>query len=153
MGNELLKKIILTLTLSLILSSALIAAKNDRFTENFKSKLMEYDKFFTQISEKRIGVPNSKIDKVKTPFIMTNKKVIIKDGNKTVKVKKPMYILNATFNNKAKINGHWHKKNSEIGDFKLTNIRSNSVIIKNEHSKKELFIRNSDVSKIKFSSK
>ena len=153
MGDEVLKKIIFTLTLSLILSSALIAAKNDRFTNNFKSKLMEYDKFFTQIGEKRIGVSNSKINTVKTPFIITNSNVIIKDGNKTVKVKKPMYILNATFNNKAKVNGQWHKINSEIGDFKLTNIRSNSVIMRNEHSKKELFIRNSNVSKIKFSSK
>ncbi len=153
MGDEVLKKIILTLMLSLILSSALVAAKNDRFTKNFKSKLIKYDKFFTQIGKKRIGVPDSKIDKVKTPFILTDKRLVIKDGNKTVKVKKPMYILNATFNNKAKVNGQWHKINSEIGDFKLTNIRSNSVIIKNEHSKKELFIRNSDVSKIKFSSK
>ena len=68
-------------------------------------------------------------------------------------MKKPTYILTATLNKKAKINGQWYKLYGEIGDFKLTNIRSNSVIIKNEHSKKELFIRKNDVSKIKFSSK
>ena len=152
MGDEVLKKI-LALTLSLTLSSALFAVDHDKFTGEFKSKLMEYDKFFAQISEKRIGVSNTKIDKVKNPFIMSYSKVVVQDGNKTIEVKKRTYILNATFNNKAKINGQWYKLNSEIGDFKLANVRSNSVIIKNEHSKKELFIRKNDVSKIKFSSK
>ena len=152
MGDEILKKIILILTLSLIFSSALIAAKNDGFTENFKKRLMKYDNLFAQISKKRIGVSNSKINTIKTPFIRNNK-VKIKDSNETEKVKKPIYILNATFNNKAKVNGKWHNINSEIGKFKLTNIKSNSVTIKNGHSKKELFIRNSNASKIKFSSK
>ncbi len=141
---------IIILTLSLIISS--VIAK-DKLTENFKDKLSEYDKFFSQISEKRVGVENKKIDEVKNPFIMTYNKIKVKDGNSTVAVKKSTYVLNAIFSNKAKINGIWYKQNSTIGDFKLTSIRSNSVIMKNEHSKKELFIRKSNVSKIKFSSK
>ncbi len=151
MGDEILKTVV-ALILSLILSSTLVAAKNDKFTENFKEKIAEYEKFFTQISEKRIGVSNSKIDTIKNPFIMAYNKVV-KDGNSTVIIKKPTYTLTAIFNKKAKLNGQWYKLHSEIGDFKVTSIRSNSVIIKNEHSKKELFIRKSNVRQIKFSSK
>jgi len=146
MGDEILKTVIM-LFLLLIMSSSLVTA-ND-----FKDNISEYDKLFTQISEKRIGVSNSKIDTIKNPFIMTYNKVIVKDGNSTVTIKKPTYILTGIFNKKAKINKQWHKLHSEIGDFKLTSIGTKSVIIKNGHSKKELFIRKSNVSKIKFSSK
>ena len=152
MGDEILKTLVI-LILSLVLSSSLVAAKNNKFTENFKEKMAQYDKFFAQISEKRIGVSNSKIDTVKNPFIMTYKNVVVKDGNNTITVKKPTYLLTGILNKKAKLNGQWYRLNSQIGDFKLTNIGTKSVIIKNEHSKKEIFIRKSDVSKIKFSSK
>ena len=151
MGDEILKTVV-ALILSLILSSTLVAAKNDKIAENFKEKIAEYDKFFSQISEKRIGVSNSKIDTIKNPFIMTYNKVV-KDGNSTVIINKPAYTLTAILNKKAKLNGQWYKLHSEIGDFKLTSISSNSVIMRNEHSKKELFIRNSNVRQIKFSSK
>ncbi len=92
MGDEVLKTIkVIILTLSLIISS--VIAK-DKLTENFKDKLSEYDKFFSQISEKRVGVENKKIDEVKNPFIMTYNKIKVKDGNSTVAVKKSTYILN-----------------------------------------------------------
>ena len=147
MGDEILKNhIILVLFLSLITN--LNAITND----NFKNKIKEFDKFFQQIGEKRVGASNNKIDTIKNPFVMIYKKNIAVDGNTTT-VHKINYILNATFDKKAKINGKWYKQNSNIGDFKLIQVNRKSVIIKNEHSKKELFIRNSNVDKIKFSSK
>lgn len=149
MGDEVLKTTTIALILSLVLSSAIA----NESSKNINSKIAEYDKFFTQISEKRVGVSNSKIDNTKNPFIMTYKKVMVKDGNSTIEVKKPTYVLNTIFNDKAKINGKWYKIGNDIDDFKLASIRDKSVIIKNEHSKKELFIRKSNVSKIKFSSK
>ena len=79
MGDEILKTAI-ALILSLILSSTLEAANNDKF----KDKIAQYDKLFSQISEKRIGVSNSKINTVKNPFIMTYSKVVVEDGNGTV---------------------------------------------------------------------
>jgi len=142
MGDEVLKKTVLLL-LPILFCSILLADKNNEFTA-------EYDKIFTQISEKRIGISNSKINVVKNPFLMTNV-VIAKENNTTApKIK---YNLNAIFGNKAKINGKWYKLNSEIGSFKLSHVKSNSVIMQNGHSKKELFIRKSDVSKIQFNSK
>ena len=153
MGDEILKTVT-TLILSLILSSTLVVAKNDKFTENSRKKIAEYDKFFSQISEKRLGVSNSKINTVKNPFMMTYSKVVVKDSNSTVTIEKPTYTLTATFDKKAKLNGQWYKLYSKIGDFKLVSIRSNSVILEDKHSKKKFFIiRKNNVSKIKFSSK
>ena len=140
----------LVLTLSLLLSVSL--AKDD-FTQEFKNHIAEYDKFFADIGKKRIGVSEDRINSTKNPFVMTYSEIVVKDGNSTTAIKKPIYVLTITLDNKAKINGQWYKLNSEIGEFKLVNIGTKSVIIKNEHSKKELFIRKSDVSKIKFSSK
>jgi len=147
MGDEILKNKIL-LILSLFLLTNLSAIANG----DIKNKTKEYDKLFQQIGEKRIGVSNKKINEIQNPFIMANKKNIVVDGNITT-THKIVYDLNAIFNDKAKINGEWYKLNNQIGDFKLVKIGSKSVIIKGEHSKKELFIRKSDVSKIKFSSK
>ena len=141
MGDEILKTIII-LIISLILSSTLVSAKDN--------VVAEYDKLFTQISKKRIGVSNSKIDRIKNPFIS---RAVVKDDNSTASVEKPTHILTAIFNKRAKLNGRWYKLHSKIGDFKLISIGTKSVIMKNGHSKKELFIRNSDVNKIKFSSK
>ena len=140
----------LVLTLSLLLS---VSMAKDEFTQEFRNHIAEYDKFFAAIGKKRVGVSENKINSVKNPFIMSYPKIVVKDGNGTVLIKKPTYVLTVIFDNKAKINGQWYKLNSELGEFKLASISSKSVIIKNEHSKKELFIRKSNVSKIKFSSK
>jgi len=147
MGDEILKNKTL-LILFLFLLTNLGAIAND----DIKNKTKEYDKLFQQIGEKRIGVSNKKINEIQNPFIMADKKNILVDGNVTT-ANKIIYSLNAIFNDKAKINGEWYKLNNQIGDFKLVKIGSKSVIIRSEHSKKELFIRKSDVNKIKFSSK
>lgn len=148
MGDEVLKIVIATLALPLILSCGIA---NDNLSDNLKNKMVKYDKLFAQIGEKRIGVLNSKIEAIKNPFIVT--KTPIEDNNKTVQIIRPTYILNAIFDTRAKINAQWYRLNSEIDDFRLVSIRARSVVIKNEHSKKELFIRKSDDNKIKFSSK
>jgi len=145
MGDEVLKTLIL-LTLSLIISSAFLFAKDE-----ITSKTDEYDKLFTQISQKRTGVSNQYINKVENPFIMEQN--IVLDLNNTTTKAQTIYKLNAIFDRKAKINGKWYKLNSEIDNFTLAAIGRNSVIMKNEHSKKELFIRKSNDNKFKFSSK
>ncbi|WP_024954630.1 hypothetical protein [Sulfurospirillum arcachonense] len=135
----------LTLILLLSFSANLFAVQND--------KIKEYDKLFTQISQKRVGVSSEKINMLSSPFIMEKKNdIILTDANITNTQKHTLF-LNAILGNKVKINNKWYQLDSEIGDFKLVKIKNNSVIIKNEHSQKELFIRKSDVSKIKFSSK
>lgn len=130
-----------------LLTSIDVSASN-----NSKNKIKEYDRLFNQIGKKRVGVSKNKIDTIKNPFIMINNNKVVADGNNTI-THTISYVLNATFDKKAKINGKWYKLNSDVDNFKLVKIGSKSVIIKNEHSKKELFIRKNDVNKIKFSSK
>jgi len=146
MGDEILKNIILML---LLLFSSGVAKEN--LSKNLKNKIASYDKLFTQISKKRTGIPNAKIEAVKNPFVMIDNKIIVNDSNVTIK--EITYTLSAIINNRAKINGEWYELNNEIDNFYLVSIKRNSVVIKNEHSKKELFIRENDASKIKFSSK
>ncbi len=148
MGDEILRYIILILPI--IFASSLIQASEEIKPNSSNEKITEYDNLFSQISQKRVGVSNDEISMVKNPFIMTNK-IILKDTNTTVaKIK---YILEGTLNKKAKINGKWYTINDKIDGYKLVVVKRNSVIIKNEHLKKELFIRKNNVSKIKFSSK
>lgn len=138
------------LILPIIFASSLIQASEEIKPNSSNEKITEYDNLFSQISQKRVGVSNDEISMVKNPFIMTNK-IILKDTNTTVaKIK---YILEGTLNKKAKINGKWYTINDKIDGYKLVVVKRNSVIIKNEHLKKELFIRKNNVSKIKFSSK
>lgn len=121
-------------------------------SESLDARMKYYNKLFNQIGEKRVGIPNNKIGRLKNPFVIQKKEINIL--NEDIKViSKPKYILNGTFNNRAKINNIWYIKNSQIGEFRLVSIKTNSVIIQNEHSKKELFIRKNNVNKIKFSSK
>ena len=148
MGDEILKHIV-KISLFILLFCSLAMAN-----EAYKNSIKEYDKFFQEIGEKRVGVDEKIIDSVKNPFIIKKIEVVVKDSNGTRKiVKKDIYKLSAIFNNKAKINGKWYNIGDEIGNFKLKTIKTKSVVIADEHYKKELFIRKSNVSKIKFSSK
>ncbi len=122
-------------------------------SDDFKDKMLEYDKLFLQISQKRTGIANEEIDRVQNPFIMSYTKEVIKGESKTVPIKKVNYSLSVILNKKAKINGKWYKLDSVIGDFKLSKIKSSSVVLKNKNFKKEILIKGSNIGKINFSSK
>lgn len=109
----------------------------------------EYDKIFEKIGEIRVGVDSKVINKIKNPFIVVKKNV---DKNATKKHRK-IYRLNAIFNQKAMINGKWYKKYSKIGVYKLIKIKTNSVLLRSEDKSKKLFIRKTNGSRFKFSSK
>jgi len=147
MGDEVLKKQIF-FTIFFILISNTFLMSSERGIEKTK----EFNKFFQDISKKRVGASEQDVNKVKNPFIMISNKGISIDGNVTV-TQEIVYTLSGIFDKKAKINGKWYRLSSKIGDFKLIKIKNKSVIIKNEHSKQELFIRKNNVDKITFSSK
>ncbi len=115
------------------------------------SEVKEYDKIFERIAERRSGADMIMIDKLVNPFISINTELNTTDGNETAQ---PLvYILEATFDQKAKINGYWYKKNETVGSFKLVKITRDSVILQNEIEKKELVIRTKDDSNVKIFSK
>jgi len=115
------------------------------------SEVKEYDKIFERIAERRVGADVIMIDKLENPFISVNTDQNSSDGNETVQT--TVFILEATFDQKAKINGNWYKKNDLVGSFKLIRITYNSVILQNEIEKKELEIRTKDESNVKILSK
>lgn len=114
------------------------------------NEVKAYDKIFEKIAEKRVGADIVMIDKLGNPFVQ-NSNTEGTDVNGTVQT--PTYTLDATFDNKAKINGQWFSKNDAIGPYKLTKITHNSAILQNESEKKELLIRTKDESNIKIFAK
>ena len=115
------------------------------------NEVKEYDKIFERIAEKRSGADMIMIDKLENPFVIHNIDQNKADNNETTE--SSVYILEATFDQKAKINGIWYKKNEMVGSFKLVKITRNSVILQNEIEKKELEIRTKDESNVKIFSK
>ena len=115
------------------------------------NEVKEYDKIFEKIAERRSGADTIMINKLENPFIILTSEQNESDSNVTVQA--PTYVLEATFDQKAKINGNWYKKNDFVGSYMLIKITRNSVILQNDIEKKELVIRTKDDSNIKIFSK
>lgn len=115
------------------------------------NEVKEYDRIFEKIAEKRVGVDGLTIDKLSNPFIVSTNELDISDANTSTG--ESAYLLEATINQKAKINGTWYNIQDTINTWKLTKISHNSVILQNETEKKEIFIRTKDESNIKIFSK
>ncbi len=115
------------------------------------NEVKEYDRIFEKIAEKRVGVDGLTIDKLSNPFIVSTNELDISDANTSTG--ESAYLLEATINQKAKINGTWYNIQDTINTWKITKISRNSVILQNETEKKEIFIRTKDESNIKIFSK
>jgi hypothetical protein len=147
MGDEILR----TLCQLLLVSSLFISIAHAKENLSLGSEVKEYDKIFERIAERRSGADMIMIDKLENPFISINTEINATDGNESVQPS--VYILEATFDQKAKINGHWYKKNETVGSFKLIKVTRDSVMLQNEIEKKELVIRTKDESNVKILSK
>lgn len=115
------------------------------------NEVKEYDKIFEKIAERRSGADTIMIDKLENPFIILTSEQNESESNATVQT--PTYVLEATFDQKAKINGNWYKKNDLVESYMLIKITRNSVTLQNDIEKKELVIRTKDDSNIKIFSK
>lgn len=146
MGDEILKTILKTF-LFVLISTSFIDAKDNLSLGN---EVKEYDRIFEKIAEKRVGIEVEKIDKIDNPFIVTGSG---NDSDSNDSNTQPIYFLEATFDQKAKINGLWYTIKDQINTLKLVKINRNSVILQNETEKKEIFIRTKDESNIKIFSK
>jgi len=147
LGDEILKILLKTVLWSCLCFTLL----NAKESLSLGSEVKEYDKIFERIAERRVGADVIMIDKLENPFISVNTDQNSSDGNETVQT--TVFILEATFDQKAKINGNWYKKNDLVGSFKLIRITYNSVTLQNEIEKKELEIRTKDESNVKILSK
>ncbi len=106
------------------------------FADN-KELVKEYEEMFKKISEKRIGLDEKEIERVKSPFVL-----VAKNTNElNISKKINNYILEAILNNKVLINGKWYKLYSKIGDAKIISIKHDSVLIKGDNYTQKLMIR------------
>lgn len=148
MGDKVLKSHHFLLTI-LFYTNILWSAQA---TLSLGNEVKVYDQIFEKISEKRIGADISRIDRTENPFIMlrSDDENTNTDGNVTTENQSAL-ILEATLEQKAKINGIWYKKNNTIGRFKLIKIEHNRVVLSNEIETKELYIKVKDDSNFKLS--
>lgn len=127
--------------------SLLLEAKENLSLGN---EVKAYDQIFEKIAERRVGVSSSSIEKTSNPFITLQGESA---SDSSAAPNQPVYILEATFDEKAKINGKWYKKREVVDAYRLISIKHNSVILENEIEKKELYIRTKDDSNFKISYK
>jgi hypothetical protein len=131
-----MKKIVL----SLFLATYMLAnVDTDKSMEDKTYLIKEYQEMFMKISQKRVGLDESEIVKVKPPFI----KIVKKNGTKSaVKNKKEqVLVLEAILGNRVMINGTWYKLYQNIGDYKIVSIIGDSVYLKGNGTKQKLTIR------------
>ena len=135
MGDEVLMKklmIIPALVINIFASTGEI--KNEK-----EALILEYRDMFKRISQKRIGVEESKIDDLSAPFLKVEKKVEAPqvDVNETFVAP---FELQATFGQKAKISGKWYKLNDSVDGMKLISIKQAYVWLKSDESRKKLIM-------------
>lgn len=147
MGDEILKKILFSILILLNVCFSNLLAKDSETQE-----INEYNRLFSEISDRRVGLEQKNIIKVKNPFLITHS-LSNNDSNASKSLSEITYTLYAIFGNKAKINNHWYVLNEKIGYYQLTKIKQNSVLITSASEKKELFLRKSNGTNIQFSSK
>ncbi|MDR0762334.1 MAG: hypothetical protein LBF13_04725 [Campylobacteraceae bacterium] len=128
MGDAILKKYFLI--------AAVLVGTLNLFGDN-SADIARYDRYFNEISEVRVGIPNNEIDKLSDPF------AVIRTANvaDTSNVTSPTFQLNAILENKVKINDSWLKQGSLIHDLRVIAIKQKSVVLGNENKRLELFLR------------
>ncbi|AFL68523.1 hypothetical protein [Sulfurospirillum barnesii] len=137
-----IKSILCLLIVNVLYSNDLVSLNNDKKV---------YDTLFDKIAEKRLGANAIMIDSLENPFVVMTKPLEGEDTNASIH--EPAYILEATLNQKAKIDGTWYKKNDFVGLFELSDVSSNRVILKNGIEQKELLLRTKDAHNIQIFSK
>jgi len=145
-GDEILK----TLQTVLLIAGVCFSMLEAKDALSLGNDIKAYDQIFEKIAERRVGVSLLDIEKMDNPFVIQRGDSSA-DGNASNA--QPTLILEATFDEKAKINGVWYKKNEIIGNNTLIKVYSNRVILQNETEKKELYIRTKDDSNFKISYK
>ena len=148
MGDEILR--LRHFVLTILFSTSSVWAAQTVLSLGNETKV--YDQIFEKISEKRVGADISRIDRTENPFIMlrSDDETINADTNLTNDPHRNVS-LDATLEQKAKINGVWYKKNDSIGSYTLIKIEHNRVVLRNEIETKELYIKAKDDSNFKLS--
>jgi len=101
--------------------------------------IREYQEMFKKISQKRVGLEEGQIVKVKSPFVKTSKKKGTKSASKTKK--EQVLVLDAILGNMVMINGTWYKLHQNVGSLKIVSISGDTVYLRGNGIKQKLTIR------------
>ncbi|MDR1460099.1 MAG: hypothetical protein LBI78_00435 [Campylobacteraceae bacterium] len=123
-----MKKSIIVMCVSLICIKGALCDSAD---------IVEYDRFFNEIGEVRVGITNQDIDSITNPFVIVATPV---DSN-NINASSPTFKLSAIFENKVKINDSWLTQGSIINGLRVVAIKQNSVVLGSENRAIELFLR------------
>ncbi|MDR1285773.1 MAG: hypothetical protein LBJ88_06205 [Campylobacteraceae bacterium] len=99
--------------------------------------IVEYDRFFNEIGEVRIGIANQDIDNIANPFVT----IAVPTSSNNTNASSPTFKLNAIFENKVKINDSWLTQGSTVNGLRVIAIKQNSVVLGSENRAIELFLR------------
>jgi hypothetical protein len=138
MGDEvLMKKLMIVSALALN-----VFANTGDMTEKKSDLISEYKDMFKRISQKRVGVEESKIDNLASPFIKEERKVEkVVSTDKKEKFVEP-FLLQAIFGNRVKISGQWYKLGENVNGMDIISIKQNHVWLKNSEFRKKLTMGN-----------
>ncbi|MDR2342553.1 MAG: hypothetical protein LBD84_05910 [Campylobacteraceae bacterium] len=123
-----MKKFAIIICTSLICTGSASGSSTDK---------VEYDKFFNEISQVRVGILDQDISNMANPFIAVPAPV----GIDSVNASSPIFKLSAILEDKIKINDTWLSKGSIIDGLTVIAIKQNSVVLGNENRAIELFLR------------
>ena len=106
-----------------------------------KSSTGEIDKMIAAIKQPRQSLDIGKVEEVKDPFVVAQmdtatSEIIVAELKKPV----PKFSLNAIVNNKAHINGDWHKKDEIILGYKLAYVGTRGIVLTFEKNILKLFL-------------
>lgn len=143
MGNQLLKKLLLTLMVS---GGTMLCAE---------TTIKEIDRLVQDIKEERVGLTPQQIKTAKDPFIYFGVKgfkgFVPTARPTTVKVGKRRYhfILSAIVNDRVKINRHWYRVGDKIYGFKIVRVANGSVYLQRGRESIRIFMHRRPNKKIK----
>jgi len=103
----------------------------------------EIDSMVEEIKAPRKGVALKQLSATLNPFVS-----IQKETNRTItSVTKKVYAkltLSGIMNNKAYINGEWHREGDSVSDYNLSHIGTRGVVLVKKKKIKKLFLHKSD---------
>ncbi|MEA3492596.1 MAG: hypothetical protein U9R27_11920 [Campylobacterota bacterium] len=100
----------------------------------------EIDKMVVLIKARREGIALKELSSTLNPFV-TLKKDINETKVYVPEKKDDKIILNGIVNNKAYINGKWHKEGDEIAGYTLKHIGTKGVVLADDSRVKKVFLR------------
>ncbi len=141
MGDEILKRLLFVI---LILISFLYAEVKSISTDDID--IQKYDMLFQNIDKQRVGMKDSVLNRVRSPFVSKRILHILKDKNATISStkKRDVFRLYGIINNRVKIGRRWYKIGSKAFGYRVYKIKNSSVILKRKRKKIELFLRKRD---------